>query len=234
MYSFEFFGFRSLRLHSRTWLLYDTYWSFDSRSWKFVIIVQFWEFCTPDLYTALLTGIGITAFVSLQPKRPGNALVVPCAEQDTDTNTLHWTLLGAFFPEGRAVVFFFDPTGNAPTSNHITALVRLREHLRVACRVPEDQLWSQRVAPTQLVKTRKQTGPHDSGVWIMAVARAWLAGDPCCVPDNMHMPGLRVLLAAETLISMRLPVTYYPTGILETERRNKLASLVALARLDEV
>lgn len=200
---------------------------------------QYWEFCSPDLYTHLVIGTGVGPYVPVSPQKPGSGIFVPC-DESTGFGTCHWTLLVVLFPsithgaDHPADVFFFDPAGRPPTHNHLVALQRLREQLRVGRRVPEGQLW-QSTAPVAICPQPLQGGPHDSGVLIMAVARAMLAGDPWCVPERTHIPGLRALLAAESLTGMRLPVTYYPeTSVLGTARKNRLASLVAIAGPDEV
>lgn len=200
---------------------------------------QYWEFCSPDLYTYLVIGVGFAPYVPVSPLKPGSAIVLPCDESGI-RDVMHWTLMAVFFPtytagvDQPAVVFFFDSAGKPPTHNHLVALQRLREQLRIARRVPVTQLWQSIMTPVVISPQQLEVGTHDSGVLIMAVARAMLAGDPWCIPDRTHVPGLRVLLAAETLIGMRLPVTYFPTFVLETARKNKLASLVAIAGPDDV
>ena len=201
---------------------------------------QYWEFCSPDLYNFLVLGAGFTPYVPVSPLKPGSVIVLPCDESGIH-NVVHWTLMAVFFPtytagvDQPAVVLFFDSAGKGPTHNHLVALQRLREQLRTARRVPVTQLWRLGIDPVVISPQQLEVGTHDSGVLIMAVARAMLAGDPWCVPERTHIPGLRVLLAAETLIGMRLPVTYFPeTIVLGTARKNKLASLVAIAGPDEV
>lgn len=177
------------------------------------------------------------------PVSPGSTLVIPCQDVPGLGQGGLWTLLAVLFPrhstaqrhdaEERATVCLLDCMGGPVAANHITALRVLREELCRVRKVPERLLWK----PDTV--TRVLHGPSgyrccDSGVWIMAVARGILGGEPCFVPVKEQIPGLRVLLAAETLIGMRLPVVYANTSYMKTAVDAGLANFVQLADVTEV
>ena len=204
--------------------------------------MQSWDFADPETYKELRKGEAGRFRVWLQelPVTPASTIVMPCLDVPAGTSG-HWTLLVICFPKvdvGRrlpvAEVFMFDSMGGAVSDNHLTALTTLRKQLMKNRNVPEARLWRKgtvaRISCGQI-----QQGIHDCGIWIMAVARAILNGEPRYIPQAMQMPGLRVVLAAEALMRKRLPVIHYSGGPLwGAELEARAASIVVLANPDEV
>ena len=204
--------------------------------------MQSWDFAAPEMYKELCKGVNarVARFLQSLPVTPASTIIMPCLDVLAGASG-HWTLLVICFPQleiGRrtpaAEVFMFDSMGGAVSANHLTALTTLRKLLKKDRNVPEPRLWKKDTV-TSISRGKIQEGVHDCGIWIMAVARAILNGDPSPIPHAMQMPGLRVVLAAEALIHMRLPVIHYSHGPLwRSELRARLASIVVLANTDEV
>lgn len=172
---------------------------------------------------------------------PGSTLVIPCQDPPILGRGGLWTLLVVFFPppseakhcKDGTVVWLFDCMGGPVAPNHITALRVLREELCRVRKVRESLLWKPDTV-SRVLQSPQGFRVADSGTWIMAVARGILGGDPCLVPIKEQTPGLRVLLAAETLIGMRLPVVYAHTEYMRAAYDAKLTNLVQLAAPSEV
>lgn len=204
--------------------------------------MQSWNFAAPEVYKELRKGDAgrYTSWLQWLPVAPASTIFMPCLDVPAGTSG-HWTLLVICFPKvevGRrkpaAEVFMFDSTGGAVSANHLTALKTLRKQLQKHRDVVAARLWKKDtvacISPGII-----QRGVHDCGIWIMAVARAILNGDPHYIPQAMQMPGLRVVLAAEALIHMRLPVIHYSgVPLWRTELAAREAGIVILAKPEEV
>lgn len=203
--------------------------------------MQGWDFVEPELYMRLVQdGEGPSRHLQCMPVVSGSSIVMPCLDLPVQDECGHWTLLTIAFPPRlhseryvpRATVYLFDSMGNPPTDRHQLALAKLREQFADVRKVPEHLLWTP--GEVTVMSHRHQVGVIDCGIWVMAVARAFLTGDPNFIPTTLHMPGLRVLLAADQLAGTRLPVTYYESYFLASARRQGLAGLVPLALSSEV
>ena len=204
--------------------------------------MQGWDFVEPELYMRLVQdGEGPSRHLQCMPVSAGSSIVMPCLDVPVQDECGHWTLLTIAFPPRlhsdchvpRATVYHFDSMGNPPTDLHHLALAKLREQFADVRRVPEHLLWTPGEI-TAMASSRLQVGVIDCGIWVMAVARGLLTGDPSFIPRTLHMPGLRVLLAADQLAGTRLPVTYYESYFLASAWRKGLAGLVPLALPSEV
>lgn len=199
--------------------------------------MQGWDFVAPELYTRLVQeGDRPTRHLQHMPVTSGSTITMPCIDVPVPGQPGHWTLLVISFPPcqfsqrhgPRATVCFFDPMGDRVTANHLRALQSLRKQFRDVRRVPENLLWvPDEVTP--FTQTRVQHGVIDCGIWVMAVARALLSGDPFFIPTARHIPGLRVLLVAEEFAGTRLPVTYFDGWFMRPGRARKLASVLPKA-----
>ena len=198
-------------------------------------VLQSWFFATPTITRELAAGRFAWDELRGLLSIPTATVVLPCLDVPVRDQPGHWTLLVVVLPASsqQATTYVFDSLGGKPTDQHRAILHTLRQQLEHEA-TSQERLWQ----PDAIARVNSQNlqspSVNDCGVWMLVMARSLLCGDAAFLPDITQIPGLRVVLTAEVLIGMRVPIVLHEGSFPQHMFAAQLLALVPLVSGSEV